>query len=378
MKKALVVGGANGIGLALTQELLQTCDTVYVADRCEPQLDNDRIVYLPVNLINNDLSFLSQCDDINDLYCTAGFGRISLWQEMKAKEVDNQFQVNTVATIKILQHFAPRLMGSEPFHCAIMGSIAGWISSPMFALYSATKAALCRYVESVNIELERGGSPNRILNVSPGSLKGTRFNGGENNLSLVKPLAQEIIARSQRQETLFIPDLEVYGNVLRRYKEDPHKFGVESYDYKLACGRIRSHPQLKIGYLSGTFDLFHIGHLNMLRRAKQYCDYLVVGVHRDASHKGKTCAISLDERMEIVRCCRYVDEVILSEPEDVDVYKKGIVEYDYLFVGSDYKGSERFNRYEAYFADKPTQIIYFPYTQGTSSTALRDFIGAKR
>lgn len=133
-------------------------------------------------------------------------------------------------------------------------------------------------------------------------------------------------------------------------------------------------PQLTIGYLSGTFDLFHIGHLNLLKRARKHCNYLVVGVHKDASHKGKETFIPFEERMEILRSIKYVDKVIESEKEDSDVYTKGIVKYDKLFVGSDYKGTERFNRYEAYFADKGVEIIYFPYTKGTSSTQLRDAI----
>ena len=127
-----------------------------------------------------------------------------------------------------------------------------------------------------------------------------------------------------------------------------------------------------VGYLSGTFDLFHIGHLNILKRAKENCDYLVVGIHRDGSHKGKKTFIPFEERMEIVKSIKYVDEVIESEREDCDVYLKGRVKYDRLFVGSDYKGTERFNRYEKLFEGTGVQIVYFPYTKGTSSTQLRD------
>ncbi len=75
--------------------------------------------------------------------------------------------------------------------------------------------------------------------------------------------------------------------------------------------------------------------------------------------------------MDIVRSIKYVDRVILSEREDSDVYFKGIVKYDYLFVGSDYKGTERFIRYEQLFMNKGVKIVYFPYTKGTSSTQLR-------
>ena len=91
-----------------------------------------------------------------------------------------------------------------------------------------------------------------------------------------------------------------------------------------------------IGYLSGTFDLFHIGHLNLIRRAKQHCDYLIVGVHPNAAHKGKTTFIPFEERMEIVGACRYVDKVVESCPEDSEAWERW--HYDRLFVGSDYKG----------------------------------------
>ena len=129
---------------------------------------------------------------------------------------------------------------------------------------------------------------------------------------------------------------------------------------------------VKIGYLSGTFDLFHVGHLNLLERAKKYCDYLVVGVNANAAHKGKITFIPLEERMRIVRAIGIVDKVIVAYPEDSEAWDE--IKYDYLFVGSDYKGSERFNRYEEYFADKNVEIIYFPYTQGTSSTKLREVL----
>ena len=97
----------------------------------------------------------------------------------------------------------------------------------------------------------------------------------------------------------------------------------------------------------------------------------MVGVHRDASHKGKETFISFEERCDIVRNIKFVDKVIESEKEDSDVYTKGILKYDILFVGSDYKGTERFNTYEKYFATRNVRIIYFPYTQGTSISSLQ-------
>lgn len=381
MKKSLVIGGSNGIGLAFALQLAKQYSVhVVILDKDEPGIQlPEQVSYRYLNLLDGDLSLLDEYNDIDMLVFTAGFGRVAPFETIVETEVRNQFQVNAISPIAVLRHFYPRMMQAQPFYCAVMGSIAGLVSSPLFALYSATKGAVCKAIEALNIELEMNGSENRILNVSPGSIKGTRFNGGENDLTQTAGLAAEIIEKMLARQSLFIPDYEaVFKGVIDRYQADAHQFGVDSYRYKMDSGRFNLKPQLKIGYMSGTWDLFHVGHLNLIKRAKQYCDYLVVGVHKDASHKGKETFIPLEERMEIVRSIKWVDQVVLSMREDSDVYKTGLVKYDFLFVGSDYKGTERFNRYEEYFADKGVKIIYFPYTKGTSSTQIRNLIIAKQ
>ena len=127
-----------------------------------------------------------------------------------------------------------------------------------------------------------------------------------------------------------------------------------------------------IGYLSGTFDLFHIGHLNLIKRAKKQCDYLIVGVHDSGAWKGKETFVPFEERKEIIAACRYVDRVVDAPEEDSDAWE--LYHFDRLFVGSDYQGSKRFRTYEQFFADKGVRIIYFPYTKTTSSTQIRDTI----
>ncbi len=373
--RSLIIGGSSGIGLALSIQLSKQCDSLTIVDKTETEIALPaNVKFIKHNLLDSDISFLDTIGDIDILIITAGFGRIAPFETFDLKEIENVFSVNTVALTKIIRYYFPKMLGQNVFHCVVMGSISGLISSPMISLYGASKAAICSLTESLNIELEAAGSHNRILNVSPGSIKGTRFNGNtQTDLDATKKLAEDIIEQMLSNKTIFIPEYDtIYKEVLEKYHNNPHDFGMSSFQYKKDSGRINIKPQLKVGYLSGTFDLFHIGHLNMLRRAKEYCDYLVVGVHKDASHKGKQTFIPFEERCEIVQHIKYVDKVIQSESEDDDVYKKGIVKYDFLFVGSDYKGSDRFNKYEAFFADKRVKIIYFPYTKGTSSTQLRE------
>ena len=374
MKSAVIIGGSNGIGLAITEQLLRRGYCTHVLDMVEPAIAHDQLQYHYCNLLELDeeqITRFAENPDVEFLMLTAGIGRVADFGDHHTVEVKKIMQINATAQLTILRLFYDRIKGKEPFYCGIMGSIAGHVSSPMLSIYSASKAAVCRAVEGINIELESSGTGNRILDISPGSIEGTKFNGGENNLSILEELAQDIIARIYNGETLYIPNGEVYNGVIARYQEDAHTFGMSSYAYKQQSGRARA-STIKVGYLSGTFDLFHIGHLNLLHRAKQHCDYLIVGVHPSAAHKGKETFIPFEERKAVVAACRYVDKVVTSCPEDDDAWDKW--HYDRLFVGSDYKGTPRFNRYEEYFKDKGVEIVYFPYTTTTSSTQIRDQI----
>ena len=304
---------------------------------------------------------------------TAGIGRIADFQYHHIAEIDKTFTVDSVSTIKIFRIFYERILGKKDFYAGVMGSISGWMSSPSASVYAAAKAAVVRFVESVNIELEAYGSENRILDVSPASFKGSRFYGGKNDLTETETLANSIVEHLFARSVRFIPNYEdTFHAVLERYHNDPHEYGLHSYQYKKNSGRLDNTKKVKIGYLSGTFDLFHVGHLNLLKRAKQQCDYLIVGVHDSGAWKGKETFIPLEERKAIVGACKYVDKVVDSCREDSEAWN--LWHYDRLFVGSDYKGTERFNRYEEFFKDKGVEIVYFPYTMSTSSTQIRNAI----
>lgn len=128
-----------------------------------------------------------------------------------------------------------------------------------------------------------------------------------------------------------------------------------------------------IGYTTGVFDLFHIGHLNILKNAKSMCYKLIVGVSTDdlVAYKHKKAVIPFKERIEIVRSIKYVDEVVSQEDMNkFDAWEK--LKFNVMFVGSDWKNTDKWNNYEKEFDKVNVKIIYFPYTKGTSSTILNE------
>ena len=240
--KALVVGGSSGIGLSIVLQLVHdaSVERVFVVDKAEfPGVYNDsKIEWHRCDLSLGDYSVFDKIDDIQALYITAGFGHLNWFQELTKDYIDSSFSVNAIAPIQIIRHYYDKLLSKDDFYCAVMVSIAGRLSSPLFSVYSATKAALSKFIEAVNVELDVQGSQNRILEVSPGSLKGTGFNGGASQPELTESLATDIIDRSKKHEKLFIPQYEeVFKDVIERYQSNPHKFGVDSYWYKKEQGR---------------------------------------------------------------------------------------------------------------------------------------------
>ena len=126
-----------------------------------------------------------------------------------------------------------------------------------------------------------------------------------------------------------------------------------------------------IGYISGVFDLFHIGHLNILKNAKGMCDKLIVGVTTDdlVAYKNKKAIIPYYDRVEIVRSIKYVDAVVAQEDMDkLKMCKK--LNANIFFVGDDWYSTERFTQYEEEFKKDGISIVYFPYTRGVSSTQI--------
>ena len=133
-----------------------------------------------------------------------------------------------------------------------------------------------------------------------------------------------------------------------------------------------------VGYAPGVYDLFHVGHLNVLARAKGLCDHLVAGVVSDelaTRAKGRAPVVPLEERLEIVRSIRHVDEAVAEVlPEKLDTWRQ--VGFDVIFKGDDWKGTAKGDKLERDFAAVGVRVVYLPYTVHTSSTQLRRALDA--
>ncbi len=132
----------------------------------------------------------------------------------------------------------------------------------------------------------------------------------------------------------------------------------------------------KIGYTTGVYDMFHIGHLNILKNAKTYCEFLIVGVSTDElveQYKNKRPIIPFEERCAIIEAIKFVDKVVVQDSMDklsaLDKYN-----FDVVFVGSDWQGTDKWNKIEEDFNNKGVSVVYLPHTDGISSTILRDKI----
>ena len=204
-------------------------------------------------------------------------------------------------------------------------------------------------------------------------------------LSGIPIMGPDILLKQEVSFKVYIC-IKFYEDVLRQLKQ----MGVSNIsvfdpriDYKrpmkaIALKENELPKKYHIGYVAGVFDLFHIGHLNLLRRAKEMCDYLIVGVVSDEqviNSKRTSPYISLEERMQIVQACRYVDETVVipvDRPETEDAWR--MYHFDVQFSGSDYENDPDWMAKREYLRQHGAELVFFPYTQSTSSTKLKEKI----
>lgn len=137
MKRILIVGGANGIGLAIAKvmALQPQCEKIYIVDKSalSNEYKEDKIDSYQFDITNEDYSFFDRFKDIDSLMITAGFGKLALFENVDEQYIINSFNVNTVAVIRVISHFYDKIRSTKDFHCGVMVSIAGFMSSPFFA-----------------------------------------------------------------------------------------------------------------------------------------------------------------------------------------------------------------------------------------------------
>lgn len=135
----------------------------------------------------------------------------------------------------------------------------------------------------------------------------------------------------------------------------------------------------KIGFTDGVYDMFHVGHLNMIRKSKEMCDFLIVGVHSDAiveSYKHRKTIVNERDRCAIVGAIKEVDEAVINYTRDkIELWEK--YHFDVIFIGDDWKGTERWNNFEKVLGEYGVKVEYIPYTQGISTTKIREQLGEK-
>lgn len=361
-KNILIVGGSKGLGLAL-HNLLKDNNNVIIANRSNPE-NCANFIYFDANLAKpNDLP-----ENIDIVIICCGKGLLDSFENHSYWDIITQFSVNTVAPSLILKRYYNHIINNPLFKICVISSINSFIESPLFSIYGASKTAISKVIANINAELDIKDIPNKILNIVLTHVEGTNFYGDNTNLEQLSGITKTIIEKIESNNDIcFLPDEKLCKSIIYDYINDKQKFNKSYYQYKIEKNIISK--QKIIGYLSGSFDYLHIGHINILKKAKEYCDYLIVGVHKDGSHKNKTLHLSLEDRISTLKSVCYVDEVVVATTEDIDAYNK--YHYDFLFVGDDYKNTERFNRYEKYFEQSNTKIIYFPYTKSISSSIIR-------
>ena len=236
-KNIAIVGGTAGLGLALSCYFIRNtnCTEVLVIGRQEHRgkLDDLRLRYQKKDLMveNENWDFLDQYDII--IYC-AGVGQIKYFNQANYDDILTSVNINVLAPISLISSLQEKLVSKKDFRLVIITSIAGKLVSPLFALYGATKSCISNYIQSVNIELEKIGALNNIVEIAPGYIEGTSFYQKETRLDKLETIMPEFVKNITDGINFNIPlNSDLYYELIRECNADPEKFGRKSFDYKI-------------------------------------------------------------------------------------------------------------------------------------------------
>lgn len=238
MKKIVIIGGTSGIGLSLAIKLRNRFDKakILLIGQTKPLeiCDKFKLDFLQINLSSPHYDW-SFCSDSNFIIYAAGVGRITPFDEIKENEIDSTISVNSINVIHLINSKKKELTSVNSCQISVITSVAGKIPSPLFALYAASKALVSNYILSVNIELEKKGTKNRIIEIAPGYIEGTALYGKKINLDKLTDVSVTILNEIDNKKKLIIPQNEkMYLEIIEKAHKDPIEFGKQSYDYKLS------------------------------------------------------------------------------------------------------------------------------------------------
>ena len=238
MKKIVVIGGTSGLGLSLALELRNRFKNanILVVGRTKPidlctefSLDFQKI---DLSSSHYDWKF---CSDSNFIIYAAGVGRITPFDEIEEKDIDSTISINATNVIHLINSKKKELTSVNSCQISVITSVAGKIPSPLFALYAASKALVSNYILSINIELAKKGTKNRIIEIAPGYIEGTALYGKKINLDKLTDVSVTILNEIDNKKKLIIPQNEkMYLEIIEKAHKDPIEFGKQSYDYKLS------------------------------------------------------------------------------------------------------------------------------------------------
>lgn len=242
-KFAIFFGGTNGLGLATAKYLHDQGYNLEIigrdfslAEKVFKHAKSDKVKMFRHDFLIDDIESLfgKLQKSPTAVFYTAGIGRIERFSATTSEYIENCYRLNVTTPTLLLNHYYSRLSSEEKFHFGWVTSISGHLSSPMLAIYAASKSAASRLIESINAEIDTTGSVNVVTDFCPGNFEGSSFFGKETNLESLETLAISFASETLRSQKKFIPKYDsIYRSTLSRYYENPEAFGFASYKYKV-------------------------------------------------------------------------------------------------------------------------------------------------
>ena len=214
--KYVIIGGSRGLGLSIANILLRKNNEIVVFDINPLEIPNEKIIYKRFDLTKDDFLLLkNDIENSDGVIFTAGIGRVAFFNDYNFDEIERTISIDLISLIKIITISSDRIMTKNDFYFMCISSIAGLVSSPLFSVYSAAKAGVCKYVEAVNTELLKSKCNNRITNVVATSFDGTAFNGGKTNLLCLESLSEYLIESMLRKDEICKVNNELIDSIIR-------------------------------------------------------------------------------------------------------------------------------------------------------------------